>query len=233
MSANKLKWHPDKINVLFVQKFVTQELWPRLVLKGVVLHLEDQVCILGVLLDPVLFLDAQMLAMAWRAYHQFWLVHQLHLFLDWADQFMVIYALIISKLDYCNTLYMELPVKNDSQIVTGSHKAGLGCWLESSFVTLLYPYYIAVICYLYVSEHIWKCCWWSFLQFGTQVLEESFWRILSLSLSLHVSAHLVNSSQKAQLHISSPMELQLAANCGKARPSLLWCHVSEMPFQWR
>ena len=68
-------------------------------------------CSLGVLLDSSLSLDAQVSVVSRSAFTQLKLVHQLHLFLEMLGLATVTHALVTSRLDYCNTLYVGLPLK--------------------------------------------------------------------------------------------------------------------------
>nr|GFC52549.1 hypothetical protein [Tanacetum cinerariifolium] len=111
MGANKLKLNPDKTEVLLVQKSTTQVLDHRPALNGVVLPLKEQVRSLGVLLDAQLLLDSQVAAVARGAFAQLRLVRQLRPYLDRADLATVTHALVTSRLDYCNALYVGLPLK--------------------------------------------------------------------------------------------------------------------------
>ena len=49
--------------------------------------------------------------MAWSAFYQLQLVAQLRPYLDRNNLASVVYALVTSKLDYCNALYVGLPLK--------------------------------------------------------------------------------------------------------------------------
>ncbi|KAF7251190.1 Enteropeptidase [Varanus komodoensis] len=82
MRANKLKLNPDKTEVL-----------------------------LGVLLDPELSLEAQVTAVARNTFLQLWLIHQLRPFLENDCLGTVTHVLVTSRLDFCNTLYVGLPLK--------------------------------------------------------------------------------------------------------------------------
>ncbi|XP_053112476.1 uncharacterized protein LOC128327575 [Hemicordylus capensis] len=112
MWANKLKLNPDKTEVLLVSRRANrdEEILP--VLDGVALPLKEQVRSLWVLLDPALLLGAQVEAVARGAFARLQLVHQLCPFLEKADLATVTHALVTSQLDYCNTLYVGLPLKN-------------------------------------------------------------------------------------------------------------------------
>ncbi|KAF7239030.1 Potassium voltage-gated channel subfamily H member 6 [Varanus komodoensis] len=72
---------------------------------------EDRVCSLGVLLDPELSLKAQVTAVARSAFLQLWLIHQLRPYLENDCLATVTHALVTSRLDFCNTLYVGLPLK--------------------------------------------------------------------------------------------------------------------------
>ncbi|XP_061466651.1 uncharacterized protein LOC133377174 [Rhineura floridana] len=66
---------------------------------------------LGVLLDPLLSLEAQVASVARNAFYQLRLVAQLRPYLDRENLATVIHALVTSRLDYCNALYVGLPLK--------------------------------------------------------------------------------------------------------------------------
>ncbi|KAF7249628.1 putative RNA-directed DNA polymerase from transposon BS [Varanus komodoensis] len=111
MRANKLKLNPDKTEVLLVGGSGFGEGELNLVLNGVALPLRDRVRSLGVLLGPELSLDAQVTAVARSAFLQLWLIHQLRPFLENDCLATVTHALVTSRLDFCNALYMGLPLK--------------------------------------------------------------------------------------------------------------------------
>ncbi|KAF7250284.1 Band 4.1-like protein 4A [Varanus komodoensis] len=71
----------------------------------------DRVCSLGVLLDPELLLDTQVTAVARSAFHQLQLIHQLCPYLEDNCLATVTHALVTSRLDFCNMLYVGLPLK--------------------------------------------------------------------------------------------------------------------------
>ncbi|KAF7251113.1 Junctional adhesion molecule B, partial [Varanus komodoensis] len=82
-----------------------------LVLNGVALPLKDKVRSLEVLLDPELSLEAQVTAVARSAFLQLRLIHQLRPYLEYDCLATVTHALVTSRLDFCNTLYVGLPLK--------------------------------------------------------------------------------------------------------------------------
>ncbi|KAF7237429.1 Motile sperm domain-containing protein 1 [Varanus komodoensis] len=73
--------------------------------------LKDKVCSLGVLLDPELSLEAQVTAVARSAFFQLRLIHQLRPYLENDCLATVTHALVTSRLDFCNALYVGLPLK--------------------------------------------------------------------------------------------------------------------------
>ncbi|KAF7252624.1 Craniofacial development protein 2 [Varanus komodoensis] len=111
MRANKLKLNPDKMEVLLVGGSNSWVGDLHLVLNGVALPLKDRVRSLGVLLNPELTLEAQVLAVARSAFHQLRLIHQLHPYLEDDCLATVTHALVTSRLDFCNVLYVGLPLK--------------------------------------------------------------------------------------------------------------------------
>ncbi|KAF7239662.1 putative RNA-directed DNA polymerase from transposon BS [Varanus komodoensis] len=111
MRANKLKLNPDKTEVLLVGGSGFGEGELNLVLNGVALPPRDKVRSLGVLLDPELSLEAQVTAAARSAFLQLWLIHQLRPYLENDCLATATHALVTSRLDFCNALYVGLPLK--------------------------------------------------------------------------------------------------------------------------
>ncbi|KAF7251302.1 putative uncharacterized transposon-derived protein F52C9.6, partial [Varanus komodoensis] len=107
----KLKLNPDKTEVLLVggSSFGEGEL--NLVLNRVALPLRDKVRSLGVLLDPELSLEAQVTEVARSAFFQLQLIHQLCPYLEYDCLATVTHTLVTSRLDFCNMLYVGLPLK--------------------------------------------------------------------------------------------------------------------------
>ena len=62
-------------------------------------------------LDSSLSLDVKVSAVARSAFAQLKLVCQLRLFLEMLDLATVTHALVTCRLDYCNMLYVRLPLK--------------------------------------------------------------------------------------------------------------------------
>uniref|UniRef100_A0A803THC7 Reverse transcriptase domain-containing protein n=1 Tax=Anolis carolinensis TaxID=28377 RepID=A0A803THC7_ANOCA len=111
MRANKLKLNPDKMEVLLVSRKAKQGIGLQPVLAGVALPLKTQVRSLGVMLDSSLSLEPQVSVVARGAFAQLRLVRQLRPFLKKSDLAIVVHALVTSLLDYCNALYLRLPLK--------------------------------------------------------------------------------------------------------------------------
>ncbi|KAF7241901.1 putative RNA-directed DNA polymerase from transposon BS [Varanus komodoensis] len=111
MRANKLKLNPDKTEVLLVGGSGFGEGGFDLVLNGATLPLRDKVRSLGVLLDPELSLEAQVTVVARNAFLQLRLINQLRPYLEYDCLATVTHALVTSRLDFCNALYVGLPLK--------------------------------------------------------------------------------------------------------------------------
>ncbi|XP_062831034.1 probable RNA-directed DNA polymerase from transposon BS [Anolis carolinensis] len=111
MRANKLRLNPDKTEALLVSRGTNWGIGWQPVLNRVALPLRAQVRSLGVLLDSSLTLKAQVSAVALSAFAQLKLVCQLQPYLEKSDLATVVDALVTSRLDYCNALYVGLPVK--------------------------------------------------------------------------------------------------------------------------
>ncbi|KAF7238474.1 HORMA domain-containing protein 2 [Varanus komodoensis] len=73
--------------------------------------IQDRVRSLGVFLDPELSLEAQVTVVARSAFLQLRLIHHLRPYLEEDCLATVTHALVTSRLDFCNALYMGLPLK--------------------------------------------------------------------------------------------------------------------------
>lgn len=104
MRVNKLRINPDKTEILLVGLVPAPRIEYILMLDGVACPLKDQVRSLGVLLDE------QIAAVSRSTFHQPRPVYYLHTFLDKKDLTTVSPALVTSRLNYCNVLYVGLPL---------------------------------------------------------------------------------------------------------------------------
>ena len=111
MRVNKSKLNPDKTEVLLVGAFLNKLEGHFSVLNGAVLLLKDRVHSLGVLLDPSLTLEAHVDSVARGTFLQLWKLYQLRPYLDKRSLMTVTHALVTSRVDYCNALYVGLPLK--------------------------------------------------------------------------------------------------------------------------
>ena len=66
---------------------------------------------MGVLLDPSLTLEAQVDSVARGAFLQLQKLYQLRPYLDERSLMTVTHALVTPCIDYCNALYVGLPLK--------------------------------------------------------------------------------------------------------------------------
>uniref|UniRef100_A0A670II88 Reverse transcriptase domain-containing protein n=1 Tax=Podarcis muralis TaxID=64176 RepID=A0A670II88_PODMU len=111
MAANRLRLNPDKTEVLFLGDRERVGVGDSLVLNGVTVPLKDQVRSLGVILDSQLSMEAQVNSVSRAAVYQLHLVRRLRPYLPANCLARVVHALVISRLDYCNALYVGLPLK--------------------------------------------------------------------------------------------------------------------------
>uniref|UniRef100_A0A670HMU9 Reverse transcriptase domain-containing protein n=1 Tax=Podarcis muralis TaxID=64176 RepID=A0A670HMU9_PODMU len=111
MTANRLRLNPDKTEVLFLGDRRRAGVEDSLVLNGVTVPLKDQVRSLGVILDSQLSMEAQVKSVSRAAVYQLHLVRRLRPYLPADCLARVVHALVISRLDYCNALYVGLPLK--------------------------------------------------------------------------------------------------------------------------
>ncbi|XP_053149256.1 uncharacterized protein LOC128343844 [Hemicordylus capensis] len=110
MRDNKLKLNPCNTEVLIVGDWNLRDELDLPALDGVTFPQKEQVRSLGVLLDPDLTIVSQVEAMARSAFYLFRLIRQLRPFLENNDLKTVVHQLVTSRLDYCNALYMGLPL---------------------------------------------------------------------------------------------------------------------------
>ena len=101
-------------------------------LNGDVLPLRDRVCILGVLLDPGLTLEAQVDSVARSTFLQLQKLYQPWPYLDKQSLMTVMHALVTSRIDYCNVLYVRLPLKTVWRLQLIQNRAA---WLVSGGAT--------------------------------------------------------------------------------------------------
>ncbi|XP_058011152.1 uncharacterized protein LOC131184144 [Ahaetulla prasina] len=111
MGRNRLKLNPAKTEWLWMPASRYSQLNLRLTIGGESLAPMERVRNLGVLLDERLSLEEHLTAVSRRAFYQVRLVRQLRPFLDRDALCTVTHALVTSRLDYCNALYMGLPLK--------------------------------------------------------------------------------------------------------------------------
>ena len=104
MAANKLRLNPDRTEVLFLGDRGRVGVGDSLVLNGVTVPLR-------VILDSQLSMEAQVHSVSRAAVYQLHLVRRLRPYLPADCLARVVHALVISHLDYCNVLYVGLPLK--------------------------------------------------------------------------------------------------------------------------
>ena len=76
----------------------------------VTLTTKSEVCSLGVHLDPVLTMETQVSSVVRSAHFHFLRIAQLCPYLDVGVLTTLVHALVVSRLDYCNALYVGLPL---------------------------------------------------------------------------------------------------------------------------
>uniref|UniRef100_A0A8C6Y7A4 Reverse transcriptase domain-containing protein n=1 Tax=Naja naja TaxID=35670 RepID=A0A8C6Y7A4_NAJNA len=110
MGRNKLRLNPAKTEWLYVPASQMIQEVPSLVMGGEVLPAMDRVRNLGVPLDTQLSLEEQVGAVTRGAFAQVRQLCQLCPYLDRDALRMVTHVLVTSRIDYCNALYMGLPL---------------------------------------------------------------------------------------------------------------------------
>uniref|UniRef100_A0A8C6YEM4 Reverse transcriptase domain-containing protein n=1 Tax=Naja naja TaxID=35670 RepID=A0A8C6YEM4_NAJNA len=110
MDRNMLQLNPAKTEWLCIPASQSSFEVPSLVMGEEVLPPVDRARNLGVLLDSWLKLEEQVGAVARGAFAQVRLVRQLRPYLDWDALCTITQVLMVSRLDYCNALYLGLPL---------------------------------------------------------------------------------------------------------------------------
>uniref|UniRef100_A0ABM5FTP4 Reverse transcriptase domain-containing protein n=1 Tax=Pogona vitticeps TaxID=103695 RepID=A0ABM5FTP4_9SAUR len=111
MQENGLRLNPDKTEVLRVGGPVDGGLGNSLMYWGVALAAKSGVRSLGVHLDPTLTMETQVASVVRSAFFHLWRIARLRPYLDTGTLTTLVHALVISRLDYCNALYVGLPLK--------------------------------------------------------------------------------------------------------------------------
>ncbi|XP_062824300.1 uncharacterized protein LOC134295487 [Anolis carolinensis] len=109
LRASRLRVNPAKTEILWLGQPGSWDIQlPSL--DGEVLCPSPLVKSLGVLLDPLLTIEAQVSAISRTAFFHLRQARGLALYLSRDDLATVIQAMVISRLDYCNALYIGLPL---------------------------------------------------------------------------------------------------------------------------
>ena len=65
----------------------------------------------GVHLDPTLTMETQVVSVVHTAFFHLWRIARLRPYLDMGVLTTLVHALVISRLDHCNALYVGLPLR--------------------------------------------------------------------------------------------------------------------------
>ena len=111
MQENGLRLNLDKTEVLRVGGPSIGGLGNSLSFGGVTLTTKSEVRSLGVHLYPALTMETQVASVVCSAYFHLCRIAQLCPYLDVGELTTLVHALVISRLDYCNALYVGLPLR--------------------------------------------------------------------------------------------------------------------------
>ncbi|XP_078242497.1 uncharacterized protein LOC140704941 [Pogona vitticeps] len=111
MQENGLRLNPDKTEVLRVGAPVVGDLVGSLSFGGATLAPESGVRSLGIHLDPTLTMETQVASVVRSAFFHLWRIVRLRPYLDTGALTTLVHALVISRLDHCNALYVGLPLR--------------------------------------------------------------------------------------------------------------------------
>ncbi|XP_058024855.1 uncharacterized protein LOC131191095 [Ahaetulla prasina] len=116
MGTNRLRLNPSKMEWLWMPASRHSHFTPLLTVRGESLVPRESVRNLGVLLDARLSLEDHLTTVTRGAFYQVRLIRQLRPFLDRDSLCTVTHALVTSRLDCCNALYMGLPLKSTRKL---------------------------------------------------------------------------------------------------------------------
>ena len=111
MQENGLRLNPDKMEVLRVGAHTVGGLGNSLSFGGVTLPTKDGVHSLGIHLDLALTMETQVALVVRTAFFHLRRIAQLRPYLDVGVLTTLVHALVISRLDHCNALFMGLPLR--------------------------------------------------------------------------------------------------------------------------
>ena len=109
MTKNCLKLNSDKTEVLILTKPSVSQIVPSLTICGLTVHGSDCVRDLGVYYDHLLKLDTHIRAVCKKAFYQIHLIHRIRKFINEDAARTLVQTNVISLIDYCNGLLIELP----------------------------------------------------------------------------------------------------------------------------
>ena len=109
----RLKQNPDKFELIYLHKSFKSILFPSLALPPLfflsLVPLLSSIRSLGFILDSHLSLSPQILSVSKFCYFHLRRIKQLLSFLDDPTLELLISSLVLSRIDYCNSLYFGLP----------------------------------------------------------------------------------------------------------------------------
>ena len=98
---------------------------------GVTLPAKDGIRSLGIHLDPALTMESQVTSVVHTAFFHLRRIAQLRSYLDVEALTTLVHALIISRLDHCNALYVGLPLRllrKLQMVQNAAARVGEMCW---------------------------------------------------------------------------------------------------------
>ena len=104
---NNLKINSDKTEVLFVDRKVAREINIRV--NNEIVKSEDTLTVLGFIFDSKFNLQRQINSVCSSAYYILRKLFSIKAFLSFETRHLLCQSLILSRLDYCNSLYFGLP----------------------------------------------------------------------------------------------------------------------------
>ena len=110
MSNNSLKINEDKTEFIIFNTIGNSENKYTIEIKNNVIHMSEHVKFLGVYLDTAMTLEKQISTTCRRAYMR--RINSIRQYLPESAAKTIIQMMVVSRLDYCNSLYNGLPMKS-------------------------------------------------------------------------------------------------------------------------